>query len=130
MKSDNRTVHNPGTLPDHTWNYLALANTTVIFEDTFASFISAPKFAALKAFHTLTNSSTSAFSIMLHSLGDVPEELVTWAVEQIRGMAGWGYVTEVVESGEWWHRFPAILDVWVTRYAELARTEGDGGGAV
>ncbi|KAF1971520.1 hypothetical protein BU23DRAFT_536734 [Bimuria novae-zelandiae CBS 107.79] len=116
-------VHNPGTLPDYTWNYLDLANITVIFEDTFAHFIDAATFNALKDFHVLTNSSTSAFSIMLHSFGNVPDELVTWTVTQMKHMAEWTFATNVAEVGEYWHSFPTIFDLFITRYARLTSAE-------
>lgn len=116
-------VHNPGTLPDWTWNYLDLANITVIFEDTFAHFIDATKFNALKNFSTLSNSPTSAFSIMLHSFGNVPNELVEWTVTQMKHMAEWNFATDVAVAGEYWHSFPSILDVFITRYAQLKEQE-------
>jgi hypothetical protein len=107
-------------LPDPVWNYIDLANTTVIFEDTFANFIDATKFNALKNFHTVTNLPTSAFSIMIHSIGSIPDELVTWTVTQMKQMAEWNFVTNVATAGEYWHSFPAIFDLFIKRYAQMS----------
>ncbi|KAK7180580.1 hypothetical protein DPSP01_006415 [Paraphaeosphaeria sporulosa] len=118
-------IHNPGTLPDPVWNYLDLANTTVIFEDTFANFIEATKFNALKNFHTATNLPTSAFSIMLHSIGSIPDELVTWTVMQMKHMAEWNFATNVATAGEYWHSFPTIFELFIKRYAQLNEVDED-----
>ncbi|KAF2645453.1 hypothetical protein P280DRAFT_388554 [Massarina eburnea CBS 473.64] len=114
---DGVVVHNPGTLPDPTWHYLDIADITVIFEDSFANFISAATFNAIKNFPSLANFSTQAFAVMVHSVGSVPDELTEWTARQMKELAGWNYVTDVSAVGEWWHSFPLILDVWVTEYA-------------
>ncbi|CAI6341857.1 unnamed protein product [Periconia digitata] len=111
-------VHNPGTLPDYTWHYLDIADITVIFEDTFANFITAPRFNAIKDFPRLSNYSTDALSLMIHSMGNIPQELTEWTAEQTKELAGWNYATSVNELGEWWHSFPDIFDLWTTKYAE------------
>lgn len=56
---------------------------------------------------------------MLHSVGNVPDELVKWTVTQMKGMAEWNFATDVATAGEYWHSFPTIFDVFVTRYAEM-----------
>jgi hypothetical protein len=114
-------VHNPGTLPDPTWNYLDIANITVIFENHFASFIAAAKFNAIKNFPSLSGYPTSAFSMMLHSMGSIPDELTEWTATQMRSMAGWNYATDVSVVGEWWHSFPQTLDLWITGYGNSKR---------
>lgn len=101
------------------WNYLDLANTTVIFEDTFAQFIDATRFNALKNFHNITSLPTSAFSVMLHSVGNIPEELVTWTIAEMKHMAEWNFATNVATAGEYWHSFPAIFDLFINRYASV-----------
>lgn len=64
---------------------------------------------------------------MLHSFGSVPDELVEWTVTQMKHMAEWNFATNVDVAGEYWHSFPSILDVFVTRYAQLKDREGTGG---
>ena len=109
------------------WNYLDLANTTVIFEDTFANFIDATKFNALKQFHSVTNLPTSAFSIMVHSIGNIPDELVTWTVTQMEHMAEWNFATNVATAGEYWHSFSAIFDLFIRHYGHLSEDEEETG---
>jgi hypothetical protein len=113
----NHTVHNPGNLPDITWNYLDIADITVIFENTFAAFISAPTFNSLKNFSTATNLPKSAFSIMLHSLGNIPDDLVEWTAEEMKEMAAWNFATSTSVAGEYWHSFSSMLDTFITKYA-------------
>lgn len=116
---DQVVVHNPGTLPDAVWNYLDIANITVILEDTFAHFIDGTRFNLLKNFSKVTGLPKSAFSIMLHSLGNIPNELVQWTAEELKEIAGWNFATSTSEAGEYWHSFSSILDTFITRYAEV-----------
>lgn len=110
-------VHNPGTLPDPVWNYVDIANVTVIFEDTFANFIDKTKFNALKNFPAATNRTAANFALMVHSMGNIPDELVNWAAYQLRSMAGYNFATSVSTAGEFWHSFSSIFTTWVNRYA-------------
>ena len=110
-------MHNPGVLPDALWNYLDIANITVIFENTFAAFIAAPTFNALKNFSSVSKLPKSAFSIMLHSLGDIPNELVAWTAVEMKEMAAWNFATSTSAAGEYWHSFAAMLDAFITSYA-------------
>ncbi|KAF1953874.1 hypothetical protein CC80DRAFT_494129 [Byssothecium circinans] len=112
-------VHNPGVLPDPIWHYLDIANITVIFENHFAAFISAVNFNALKSFPSRSNYPISAFAMMLHSMGSIPDELTEWTARQMKKLVEWNYATEVATVGEWWHSFPQTLDVWVTKYANV-----------
>lgn len=114
---NSHSVHNPGVLPDAVWNYLDIANITVIFENTFAAFISAPTFNALKSFSAATTLPKSAFSIMLHSLGNIPNELVEWTATEMKTMATWNFATSTSAAGEYWHSFSAMLDTFITSYA-------------
>lgn len=109
-------------MPDPTWNYLDLSNTTVIFEDTFANFIDATRFNALKDFHSVANLPTSALSIIVHSTGNIPDELVTWTATQMEYMADWNYATNVATEGEYWHSFPAIFDLLIRCYKHSSHT--------
>lgn len=110
-------VHNPGTLPYQTWNYLPIANITVIFEDTFASFITSKTFYALKSLETTYNLPKDRFAIMLHSIPDVPDELVVWTVKQMKQMVGWGFASNVGVKGEYWHSFSSVFDRFVSLWA-------------
>ena len=89
----------------------------MIFENHFAAFISASTFNAIKNLPSLSGYPASAFAMMLHSTGSVPDELTEWTAKQMRKLAGGNYATEVAEVGEWWHSFPKTLDVWVSKYA-------------
>lgn len=111
-------MYNPGTLPDITWNYLDIADITVIFEDTFTNFIDANKFNALKNFHSATNSTKSAFSIMLHSIGNIPDELLEWTAKEMKEMAEWNFATSVADAGAYWHSFSPIFSSYIIKYEE------------
>ncbi|KAF2281020.1 uncharacterized protein EI97DRAFT_454241 [Westerdykella ornata] len=110
-------VHNPGNLPYQTWNYLAHANITVIFEDTFANFITSKNFYALKSLETTYGLPKDRFSIMLHSIPDVPDELVVWMVQQMKQMVGWGFASSVGVKGEYWHSFSPVFERFVSLWA-------------
>ncbi|KAF2710541.1 hypothetical protein K504DRAFT_405813 [Pleomassaria siparia CBS 279.74] len=113
-------VHNPGTIPYIPWNYLDLADITVIFEDTYANFIDVTTFNALKTLYTNANTTTSAFALMLHTVPNIPDELIDWTVKQMKEIAGWSYMSSVSVPGEYWHSFSTIFTLFVTKYA--ART--------
>lgn len=115
--TDGVSVHNPGTIPDRIWNYLDIANITVIFENSFSAFISAPTFNTLKNFTNAANTSKSALSIMLHSLGNIPDELIQWTAAEMKVMAEWNFATSTNVVGEYWHSFSTMLDTFITTYA-------------
>jgi hypothetical protein len=110
-------VHNPGNLPYVTWNYLNLTDITVVFEETFAKFIDTKNFNALKSLETTYGLPKSAFAIMLHSIPNIPDELVDWVATQTKQMTGYNFVSSVGQPGEYWHSFSSIFDHWVWTYA-------------
>ncbi|PSN60636.1 hypothetical protein BS50DRAFT_604619 [Corynespora cassiicola Philippines] len=103
-------VHNPGVLPDHTWNYLDLADITVIFEDTYAALLDAQRFHALRDFQNASKRPKSALAIMMHTIPNVPDELLDWVVGQMRDMVGWSFVSSIGEPGEYWHSFSNVFN--------------------
>lgn len=115
------TVHNPGTIPYVEWNYLDIADITVVFEETFAKFIDAPTFYALKSLEETYNLPKSAFAIMMHSIPNVPDEMVEWIAVQMKEMTQWGFISSVVEAGEWWHSFSKVFEPFVW---EIGRARG------
>ena len=110
-------VHNPGAIPYIPWNYLDLADITVIFEETFTNFLDAPKFNALKTLHTDANVTKNAFALMLHTVPNIPTELLDWTVHQMKEMAGYGFLSSVGVPGEYWHSFSTIFTPFVQRFA-------------
>lgn len=110
-------MHNPGAIPYVPWNYLDLADITVIFEETFANYIDAPKFNALKTLHTNANTTKDAFALMLHTVPNIPDELLDWMVKEMKEMAGWSFLSSVGVPGEYWHSFSSIFTPFITKYA-------------
>ncbi|KAF2749264.1 hypothetical protein M011DRAFT_302712 [Sporormia fimetaria CBS 119925] len=106
-------VHNPGTLPYQTWNYLHLANLTVIFENTFDVFIESTTFYKLKSLTTTYSLPKDRFAIMLHSVPDIPDELTRWLVTELREMCDWSFVSSIGEKDEYWHAFSGIFERYV-----------------
>lgn len=111
------SVHNPGNLPYVTWNYLNLTDITVVFEETFTKFIDTRTFNALKSLETTYGLPKSAFAIMLHSIPNIPDELVDWLADQMKHMTGYNFVSSVGTPGEYWHSFSSIFNHWVWVYA-------------
>jgi hypothetical protein len=54
---------------------------------------------------------------MLHSLGDVPSELIEWTAKEMKVMAAYNFATSTNTAGEYWHSFAAMLDTFITSYA-------------
>lgn len=110
-------MHNPGAIPYIPWNYLDLADITVVFEDTFASFIDGTKFSQLKTFHTNANTTKNAFALLLHTVPTIPNELLDWTVTQMKSIAGHSFLSSVIVPGEYWHSFSSLFTPFITRYA-------------
>jgi len=110
-------VHNPGAIPYIPWNYLDLADITVVFEEVFTNFLDAAKFNPLKTLHTDANTTINSFALMLHSVPNIPTELLDWTVHQMKSMAGYGFLSSVTTPGEYWHSFSSIFTPFIQRYA-------------
>ncbi|ORY12135.1 Spherulation-specific family 4 [Clohesyomyces aquaticus] len=102
-------VHNPGTIPNINWNYLEIADVTVVFEDTYMNFLDAPKFNALKTLSADTRFPKSKLAVMLHTVPNIPDDLLDWTTKQIKEMADWSFLSSVQTKNEWWHSFSPIF---------------------
>lgn len=107
-------------MPYIEWNYLDLADITVVFENTFTEFLDATTFYALKALSTTYDHPKSAFAIMLHSIPQIPDELVAWMVDQLKDMTEWNFLSSIGEPGEYWHSFSPVFEEFVQTYARAA----------
>ncbi|KAF2262501.1 hypothetical protein CC78DRAFT_315120 [Lojkania enalia] len=111
-------VHNPGTIPGIYSNFLDLADITVIFEETYMNWLDAPNFNALKSFYTRANMPKSALGIMLHSVPNIPEDLLEWTVQQLKEMVDWSFMSSVGVTGEYWHSFSSLFVPFVDTYGK------------
>ncbi|KAF2877806.1 Spherulation-specific family 4 [Massariosphaeria phaeospora] len=118
MLGQRIVVHNPGVLPDITWNYLDITDITVIWEETFTNWLDRTKFNRLKNFHNTTNLPKSAFAIMLHSIPDIPDELLEWTVAQLKEMVEWNFISSVSQAGEYWHSFSSVFGKFMEAYGK------------
>ncbi|KAF2474811.1 uncharacterized protein BDR25DRAFT_384201 [Lindgomyces ingoldianus] len=102
-------VHNPGTIPNINWNYLEIADVTVVYEETYMNFLDAPNFNALKALSNNTHFPKSKMAVMLHTVPNIPDDLLDWTAKQLKDMVGWSFMTSVQTKGEWWHSFSPLF---------------------
>jgi hypothetical protein len=113
-------VHNPGQIPYPTWNYLDLANLTVVFEETYSNWLTASTFSSLKNLSSTVGYPKSAFALMLHSVPDIPAELVSWTADQMSQMADWNFVSSV-KMPDAWHSFSSLFTPFMTAYGGVNR---------
>ncbi|KAF2737853.1 hypothetical protein EJ04DRAFT_87500 [Polyplosphaeria fusca] len=113
-------VQNPGTIPDLVWNYLDISDITVIYEETYLHFLDASIFNRLKTFSAQTNLTKSHFALMIHSVPNIPQELVEWTAAQMKQMTGWNFLSSVSVAGEYWHSFSNVFSPFMQAYARAA----------
>ncbi|KAF2014695.1 hypothetical protein BU24DRAFT_423595 [Aaosphaeria arxii CBS 175.79] len=111
-------VHNPGAIPYIPWNYLDIADITVVFEETFAKFIDAPNFNAIRDLPANSNLTKSHFAVMLHSVPNIPDELLAWVAAQLKTNVGWAFVSSVGQPGEYWHSFSSVFGAFIGHFAK------------
>lgn len=106
-------VHNPGTIPDRTWNYLNLSDITVVFENAFIDWLDKANFDTLTQFQNVSSHPKSQLAIMMHSLPIVADTFLACIVKQLEAMASWFYVTDVSIKDQYWHSFSTLFPSFV-----------------
>ena len=112
------TVHNPGTVPYIPWNYLDIADITVVFEQTFSNYIDAPTFRAIKNLPAASNLTKDHFAVMLHTVPNIPDEMVEWIARQLKDSVGWSYVSSV-SAADAWHSFSNLFGPYINKFGAL-----------
>jgi hypothetical protein len=102
-------VHNPGAIPDRVWNYMNLSDITVVFENTFDTWIDRTNFDTLTQFQNVSTHPKSQMAIMLHTLPNLTDSFLKCVAKQLEGMADWFFVTSVGVKDEYWHSFSPLF---------------------
>jgi hypothetical protein len=110
-------VHNPGAIPFIPWNYLDIANITVVFENTWTQWIDSTHYNDIKSLPANSNLTKDNFALMLHSVPSIPDDLLGWTAKAMKNMTGWNFVSSVGVAGEYWHSFSSVFGSWVSSYA-------------
>ncbi|KAL1990183.1 hypothetical protein VTN49DRAFT_6022 [Thermomyces lanuginosus] len=108
---DNTVVHNPGAVPDP--RYLSTADTTVIFEDTYDTFLHRND---QKVFSKVANGNRNALCAIIHSVPtDIGDSDLRSLVKEARKVADEVFITLKKEDyyagfGPKWDAFVDLMD--------------------
>ncbi|KAH7132146.1 Spherulation-specific family 4 [Dendryphion nanum] len=111
-------IHNPGTIPYIPWNYLDIADVTVVFEETFAKYIDATTFNNIKNLPANSNLTKDHFAVMIHTVPNIPDELVEWVARQLKNTVGWSFLSSV-GAADAWHSFSTLFGPYINKFGAL-----------
>jgi len=59
-------------------------------------------------------------------MGNIPDELISWTVTQMKQMVGWNFATNIATPGDYWHSLPTIFNAFIEKYAETDSSGNSG----